>query len=216
LNFFRPQLFCSQYLRALFLAALVALIAGCASTPISKPIETPAAKSLQQQHLNSLTAIKAFSLKGRIGVRTEGKGFSGSMQWQHEDLQDNIALYSPLGGQVASIKKDTNAVTLTEGNGHSISAQDAETLTQMTLGWKLPLTGLADWSLGRPTSKPIDKISWDDSGRITHLVQEGWDIEYSDYMAFEGKQLPNKIYLRSPKVNIKLIVENRFSTAQSQ
>ncbi|PPC94885.1 MAG: outer membrane lipoprotein LolB [Methylotenera sp.] len=199
-------------MRALFLAALVAVIAGCASSPISKPIETPASKSLQQQHLNSIAAIKAFSLKGRIGVQTEGKGFSGSMQWQHETAEDNIALYSPLGGQVASIKKDANAVTLTEGNGNSISAQDAETLTEMTLGWKLPLTGLADWSLGRPTAQPIDKINWDEMGRITHLVQEGWDIEYSDYLAHEGKQLPNKIYLRSPKVNIKLIVENRFST----
>lgn len=145
-------------------------------------------------------------------MQTEGKGFSGSMQWQHETAEDNIALYSPLGGQVASIKKDANAVTLTEGNGNSISAQDAETLTEMTLGWKLPLTGLADWSLGRPTAQPIDKIIWDEMGRITHLVQEGWDIEYSDYLAHEGKQLPNKIYLRSPKVNIKLIVENRFST----
>lgn len=149
-------------------------------------------------------------------MQTEGKGFSGSMQWQHDAAEDQIALYSPLGGQVASIKKDAGSVTLTEGNGHTITAQDAEALTQMTLGWKLPLTGLADWSLGRPTSKPIDKISWDDIGRITHLVQEGWDIEYSDYLAFEGKQLPNKIHLRSPKVNIKLIVENRFSISKSQ
>jgi outer membrane lipoprotein LolB len=202
-----------QYWRALPLIALIAIVTGCASSPISKPIETPAAKSLQQQHLNSLAAIKEFALKGRIGVQTEGKGFSGSMEWQHNAAVDQIALYSPLGSQVASIKKDANAVTLTEGNGHSVSAQDAETLTQMTLGWKLPLTGLADWALGRPTAQPIDKINWDEMGRITHLVQEGWDIEYSDYLAFEGKQLPNKIYLRSPKVNIKLIVENRFSTS---
>lgn len=194
----------------------MAVIAGCASSPISKPTETTASKNNHQQHLNSIATIQAFSLKGRIGVQTEGKGFSGSMQWQHDAAEDQIALYSPLGGQVASIKKDAESVTLTEGNGHTITAQDAEALTQMTLGWKLPLTGLADWSLGRPTSNPIDKIIWDDVGRITHLIQEGWDIEYSDYLAFEGKQLPNKIYLRSPKVNIKLIVENRFSIPQSQ
>ena len=190
------------------LLAAIMLVTGCASTPITKPGKPDSA--ISQQHLNSIATIQAFSLKGRIGVQTDGKGFSGSMQWQHDKENDDIALYSPLGGQVASIKKDANAVSLTDSNGHSISAKDAESLTQMTLGWKLPLTGLADWSLGRPTSSPIDKVTWDESGRITRLVQEGWDIEYSDYLNFDGKQLPNKIYLRSPKVNIKLIVENRF------
>jgi outer membrane lipoprotein LolB len=200
-----------QYWRALYLTALIAIVTGCASSPVSKPVSTPASQNLQQQHLQSLATIQSFSLKGRIGVQTEGKGFSGSMQWQHDAADDQIALYSPLGGQVASIKKDADAVTLTDSSGQTISAQDAETLTQMTLGWRLPLTGLADWSLGRPTASPIDKMEFDETGRITHLVQEGWDIEYSDYAAFEGKQLPNKVYLRSPKVNIKLIVENRFA-----
>jgi outer membrane lipoprotein LolB len=196
------------------LIACFLLIAGCASRPVTQPAITPASQKANQEHLSSLADIQHFSLKGRIGVQTEGKGFSGSMQWQHTPANDNIALYSPLGGQVASIIQDEHAVMLTEADGDSITAKDAESLTQMTLGWKLPLNGLADWAIGRPTKAPIEQINWNDAGQITRLKQEGWDIEYSDYMAHEGKQLPNKIYLRSPKVNIKLIVENRLNITQ--
>jgi len=188
---------------------------GCASIPAPKPTTTPANQQAHQQHLATLSEIQVFSLKGRIGVQTEGKGFSGGLQWQHTPVSDNIALYSPLGSQVANITKTETAVTLTEADGDSISAKDAESLTQMTLGWQLPLTGLTDWALGRPTNRPIEQLDWDDMGRITRLKQEGWDIEYSDYVAFEGKQLPNKTYLRSPKVNIKLIVENRSNIPQT-
>jgi outer membrane lipoprotein LolB len=201
-------------MRQIFIVSLLSLMAltqGCISVPATKPAENAAALASHQQHLKRIAGIEAFSLKGRIGVQTEGKGFSGGLQWQHALAKDDIALYSPLGGQVANIKKTPDSVTLQDAQGNSVTAADAETLTQNTLGWKLPLTGLADWSLGRPSSSPIDSIAWDNAGQITRLVQDGWDIEYADYVAFEGNQLPNKVYLRSPKVNIKLIVENRFS-----
>jgi outer membrane lipoprotein LolB len=194
------------------LLSLIALVQGCVSVPANKPADNAASLISHQEHLKRIAAIQTFSLKGRIGVQTEGKGFSGGLEWQHALAQDNIALYSPLGGQVANIKKTPAEVTLEDAQGNSVTAADAESLTQKTLGWKLPLTGLADWSLGRPSNNsPIDSIVWDDAGQITRLVQDGWDIEYADYVAFEGNQLPNKVYLRSPKVNIKLIVENRFS-----
>jgi outer membrane lipoprotein LolB len=208
--------FLFQKVHAILIIACISFMTGCASIPAPKSATTPAIQQAHQQHLTSLSEIQAFSLKGRIGVQTEGKGFSGSLQWQHTPASDNIALYSPLGGQVASIIKTETAVTLTEADGDSISAKDAESLTQMTLGWQLPLRGLSNWALGRPTNKHIEQLHWDDMGRITRLKQEGWDIEYSDYVAFEGKQLPNKIYLRSPKVNIKLIVENRLDIPQTQ
>lgn len=193
--------------RALVLAALVTLLQACATTPISSTNQ--AAQNANTQHLQSLAAIKQFALKGRIGVQTQAKGFSGRLDWQHQLSYDHIALYSPLGSQVASIQKTPEKVILEDGSGKQISAADAESLTEKTMGWKLPLTGLVDWSLGRPTSSPILASTWDDQGRLTTLKQDGWDIEYSDYIDFAGKQLPNKIYMRSPKVNIKLLVENR-------
>jgi outer membrane lipoprotein LolB len=43
------------------------------------------------------------------------------------------------------------------------------------------------------------------------LKQDGWDISYENYAMQNGVDLPNKIVLKSEKVNLKLLVE-KFTT----
>jgi outer membrane lipoprotein LolB len=194
-------------IRALCLLGLIATLAGCASTPVAKPDQSAAAQTLRQQHLQSLAEIHQFSIQGRIGVQTNGKGFSGSMQWLHTQSDDNIALFSPLGSQVASIKKTPSQFTLEDASGKNYSAPDAETLTQEILGWRLPLKGLADWSIGRPTQGTVQNSIWNEQGVLTNLEQDGWKIEYSNYEQQGSYLLPKKIYLKSDQLNLKLLVE---------
>ncbi len=198
---------------------LALILTACATQPIPPSASaTPTNISINQQHLTTLATIKSFSLKGRLGVVTQKQGLSGSIEWQHQPYKDNqtgldnIDVYSPVGGKVANIAKTADGVTLTDQKGHSISAQDAESLTEMTLGFRLPLTGLSDWALGKPTASKIDASSWDEKGRLLTLKQDGWDISYETYVEINGTEnngldLPNKIVLKSEKVNLKLLVE---------
>jgi outer membrane lipoprotein LolB len=205
-----------KLLHLLIAFGFAAIMQGCASIP--KPETTSinlASQKLYQQHQENLKSIEQFTLKGRIAVQTEGKGFSGSLNWQHNNADDEIAIYSPFGGQIASIKKTSDKVTLEDAKGNSISASDAETLTQNTLGWQLPLNGLSDWSLGRPTSSPIQNSTWDEFGHLCTLKQDGWNIEYQSYSEQNGHFLPSKIVLKSDKVNLKLLVENWTATTSS-
>lgn len=195
-----------------FVTALIVFLAGCVTQPIS-PSATPAPTnaSINQQHLAMLANINSFSLRGRLGVVTQKQGFSGSIEWQHQQVSDNIDVYSPVGGKVANIAKSADGVTLTDQKGHSIKAQDAESLTDMTLGFRLPLAGLSDWALGKPTASKIDTSTWDEKGRLLTLKQDGWDISYENYANSNGVDLPNKIVLKSEKVNLKLLIENWIS-----
>lgn len=193
----------SVILRCLVLAALINL-AGCAQLP---QVEPAAAPEVYQQHLASLAGIEQFHAQGRIGVQTEGKGFSGSMQWQHDGSNNHIALFSPLGAQVATISTADDGVLLVTDDGKHYKAVDVETLTQQNLGWSLPMRGLPDWILGRPAVSQPQQSQWDASGKLTRLVQDGWDIEYAQYAENSGYQLPGKITLRSPKLNLKLIIQ---------
>lgn len=193
----------SVFLHWLVLAVLMAL-AGCATTPEILPSSPPEA---YQQHLASLADISRFHVQGRIGVQAEGHGFSGSTQWQHDDRNDQIALFSPLGAQVATISTTADGVLLVTENGKHYRAADVETLTQQNLGWSLPMQGLPDWVLGRPTATQVQQSQWDTDGRLTRLVQDGWDITYAQYAEVEGHSLPNRITLRSPKLNLKLVIE---------
>jgi outer membrane lipoprotein LolB len=186
----------------------VAVLAGCSSLPKPMVEATPAAQALNQAHLKDIAGIDQFNAKGRIGVQAEGKGFSGGLTWQHTQTNDDIALFSPLGSQVANIKKNTTSVTLVDAKGYSISANDSEILTQKALGWQLPLTGLADWALGRPSNNAIQSSTWDEQGLLSSLKQDGWEIQYQNYADQNGHLLPSKITLRNDKVNLKLLIEN--------
>jgi outer membrane lipoprotein LolB len=190
-----------------FLAVLILAVSACATQPKAPTQLPPENLALHQQHLTKLTNIKAFSLKGRLGVVTQKQGFSGGIEWQHQTSTDNIDVYSPVGGKVANIAKTPNQVILTDQKGHSIKASDAETLTETTLGFRLPLAGLSDWTVGRPTASKVDSSSWDAQGRLVTLKQDGWDIGFENYLENNGTFLPNKIVLKSEKVNLKLIVE---------
>ncbi len=196
---------------ALILALLLTACAAQPTAPTSAP-PAPTTASINQQHLATLAAIKSFTLKGRMGVVTQKQGFSGNIDWQHQPVTDNVDVYSPVGGKVANIAKTASGVMLTDQKGRSISAQDAESLTEMTLGFRLPLTGLADWALGKPTASKVDASSWDEKGRLLTLKQDGWNISYEAYVQINGAEtnsidLPNKIVLKSEKVNLKLLVE---------
>jgi outer membrane lipoprotein LolB len=193
---------------------LALILAACATQPTSPPSTPPAPinVSINQQHLATLATINSYSLKGRLGVVTQKQGFSGSIEWQHQQASDNIDVYSPVGGKVANISKTATGVTLTDQKSRSISAQDAESLTEMTLGFRLPLTGLADWALGKPTASKIDTSTWDEKGRLLTLKQDGWDISYENYANNNDIDLPNKIVLKSEKANLKLLVEKWENT----
>ncbi|MGQ0443242.1 MAG: lipoprotein insertase outer membrane protein LolB [Methylophilaceae bacterium] len=192
--------------RRLFLWCTLAFyLTGCATAPILAPPTT--ALTAHLQHLTTLASIQQFSLEGRLGIVTNPKGFSGGIDWQHEASHDNIEIFSPLGGKIAHIVKTASEVTLTTQDGHTIKAQDAETLTETALGWRLPLSGLNDWALGKPTNGKIDAATWDEQGRLITLKQNGWDIEYANYTESNGYFLPSKIVLKSEKVNLKLLVE---------
>lgn len=194
--------------RLLLSLSFAVTIAGCSTLPTPEVSANSTSQALHQAHIKDLASISQFTIKGRIGVQAEGKGFSGGLTWLHSKLADDIALYSPLGGQVANIKKTVESVTLEDAKGNSITAADAETLTQNMLGWQLPLTGLADWSLGRPSKATITASTWDELGRLSNLKQDGWEIQYQNYAEQSGHFLPSKIVLRNDKVNLKLLVES--------
>lgn len=193
-------------IRRLLPVALCLGLAACSGLQ-SRPPEPGAPPEVYREHLAQLETIEQFGVRGRIGVQTNPRGFSGGLQWQHAATNDAILLYSPLGGQVAQIDTSPARVVLTTSDGKRYEAADAAALTRKTLGWSLPMHGLPDWILGRPSAATAHEAQWDALGRLVNLQQDGWDIEYDEYVAVDGQQLPTRIFLESPQVNLKLVIE---------
>jgi outer membrane lipoprotein LolB len=154
-----------------------------------------------------VSRIQTFAVQGRIAILTASKGFSGSIHWQHHTAGDDIQFYSPLGAQLGALSQTAAGVSLTTGQQHTLYADDAEALTQQTLGWSLPMQGLPDWLLGRPHDAEKATLAWDQDGKLTHLSEQGWDIEYPLYMAADGFMLPGKVVLKSKRLDLKLVIE---------
>lgn len=197
--------------RMQYLWLVVALyLSGCATTSTKTNQPTPTLKPsvLHQLHMDQVAGIAQFSLKGRLGIVTKPKSFSARLAWQHMPSKDNIDVYSPIGGKVANIVKTPERVILTDNGNKTTEAQDVETLTEKTLGFQLPLSGLAHWALGRPSDTGIvNAVTWDEYGRINYMQQNGWDIEYKTYTENAGYFLPKKIMLKNEKMTLKLIIE---------
>ncbi|HEY8353901.1 MAG TPA: lipoprotein insertase outer membrane protein LolB [Methylophilaceae bacterium] len=201
-----------QYLLSHWLAALgLILLSGCTAlrpaTETALPVPTGDPAELNRIHLAQLADIRQFYLQARIGIQANGKGSSGSTRWRHTPEGNDISMLSPVGSTIAKIIADESGVTLTTNDGKMLQAEDAETLTQEHLGWRLPLRGLPDWALGRPSGPVFEEMRWDSIGRLTLLKQDGWEIEYPEYMETAGYRLPRRINLRNRNLALKLVIE---------
>lgn len=192
--------------KLLMVFAMLTISACTALPPANDMANQPPA--MYAKHIEALGNIAQFSLKGRIGVQTDKQGFSGSTFWTHGPNGDEISLFSPLGSQVASISSDSSGVRLINSDGGTYQESSAEALTQKALGWSLPMTGLSDWVVGRPTSSAVQDMQWDEEGRIKSMFQDGWKIEYDQYALNNDLYLPGKIFLKSPKLNLKFLIES--------
>ena len=143
-----------------------------------------------------------FDLSGRLAARYGSEAFSANIAWRHAASADEMLITSPLGAGVARIVREGESIVLTTAEPREYRARDAEALTEEVLGFRLPLSGLADWVRGRPSAGAAPKVDYDEQGRLRSLEQRGWTIEYQ---AYEGK-LPSRMRLTYPQIELRLAI----------
>jgi outer membrane lipoprotein LolB len=143
-----------------------------------------------------------FDLSGRLAARYGKDAFTGNIAWRHAKSADELLITSSLGAGVARIVREGDSVVLTTAEPREYRASDAEALTEEVLGFRLPLSGLADWVRGRPSDKAAAKADYDEQGRLRSLEERGWKIDYQEY---EGK-LPSRMRLTYPDIELRLAI----------
>lgn len=159
-------------------------------------------------------AVREFDLGGRVAVRYQEQGFSANLDWQHSQKTDQLLILNPLGQGVAQISRDDDGVRLKTADRREFNAHDAEALTQQVLGWGLPLKGLGYWAVGAAAPGPVNVLERDAAGRLARIEQDGWSIAYHDYRSISGVDLPARIELARPELEIKLLVDNWRSASR--
>lgn len=171
-------------MRVAWLAALLLLV-GCAQVPLKPP-----------------EGALEFHVLGRIAARYGDEGFTGNVDWRHARAGDDMLISTPLGQGVARIVREGEAVQLTTSNGRQYTAPDAETLTEQSLGFRLPIEGLADWVRGRPSPGMDFQKESSPDGRLQVLQQRDWRIQYLDY---DGGR-PRLMQLNYPGIQLRFAI----------
>ena len=123
------------------------------------------------------------SWDGRFAVKVTGltnaqnQGGSGGFTLTQEELKDILEIRNPMGGSIAKITITPGEASL-ERDGQVITAIDADSLVQNTLGLPLPARGLSDWLRGQIRHGSNASVERNDKGQVSKIGQDGWNLVY--------------------------------------
>lgn len=157
--------------------------------------------------------LDRFELAGRIAVRIERDGYSGSLRWRHADARDRLELYGPTGMVFARLTRGPDGATMETSDGKRYSEPDAETLSRTVLGWELPLEQLRHWVFARPAPGSTPTVfELGPEGRPVQLEQDEWRVVFVTYATVGPDVLPSRLDLEHGSLKVRLVV-SRWSDA---
>ncbi len=170
--------------RRLTLLAFAVTLAGCATT--STNVATVGAYR------------DTIDLDGRLSVNYQKDGkvesLTGSFDWAQRPGNVDVTLTNPLGQTVATIQVTPQSATLTQAGRAPLSEANIDTLTQRTLGWPLPVSGLRDWLQGYAMDAQGQRFAASPA-RNEVTTQDGWRLRFVEWQDANATQpLPRVIH----------------------
>lgn len=178
-------------LAGLFLTAL--LLGGCATTP---PVQSS----------RSVAEFSEWQLDGRIALTHGDQGWHASLLWQQRPDGYQLKVSGPLGQGGFQLAGDKRGVVLVDAEGNASYARDGDALLLQATGWRLPVTGMHYWVRGLPVPETEATRVYDESGRLSHLEQSGWSIDYQRYQLVDGTAVPAKMQLERDDIDVRLVI----------
>jgi outer membrane lipoprotein LolB len=186
---------------------LTAVLAACASLP--RPPAPPDAAARWVARQAQLQGLQSWELSGRISVSGPEGSWNARIRWTQRGDAYDIYFMSPFGQRMAWLEGSRFGVMLQLPDKEPLRAATAEELLAANFGWSAPVAALRHWMLGVPQPDSEAATGLDDHGRLLDLRQDGWHIEYPQYMASGAAigELPRKLVLDGASLRIRLVVD---------
>lgn len=151
-------------------AAGALALTGCATQP-------------QKAAMATSRASEATEYQGRFAVHYADQNGQirdayGNFDWVEQADAVTLSLRNPFGSTLAIVSATPTNATLEVPNHAPATASNVEELMQRSLGFPMPVAGLRYWLKGEPAPQSHAKTSTDAKGRISQIVQDGWQIDY--------------------------------------
>ncbi|MGX5218308.1 lipoprotein insertase outer membrane protein LolB [Pseudomonas sp. S9] len=195
-------------LRYLIACSLVALLTGCAGLISHESVQGQGNQAAWQAHKEQLSALDAWQISGKIGIRAPKDSGSATLFWlQRQDYFD-IRLSGPLGGGAARLTGRPGEVLLEVANKGRYKAESPEALLQQQLRMNLPVSHLLWWVRGLPAPDTKSNVTLDTDSHLSKLTQDGWQVEYLSYVEQNGYWLPERIKLHGQDLQVTIVVKD--------
>jgi len=193
--------------RILSLSSLIIAVSSCGTTTSPNKTATAANTPIpKKERQTDLSNINSWRISGKIAVQSAKDSGSASVNWIQNRGQYSISLLGPLGSHGLKLTGGPGHVTLQTSDGKSYNANSPEQLLAERWGFHLPVSNMRYWVRGMPVPGPSAKTHFDDYGRLTDLVQQGWHVEYQSYTKIARVDLPERISITSPSLKVKIVI----------
>lgn len=189
-------------MRALLVCSALLTLAACHTLP-------PIATAPWPVRRLALQAIASYTFTGQLAAATAGAGFSASLRWQQQGVASDLLLRAPLGVGGAHLRFDGAVLLVTAGDGAQLEGAAARAELVRLLGFEPPLASLRYWLLGVPDpAAPAADETLDAAQRLAQLRQDGWQVDYGEYLRSASQWLPRRMVLQRGDLRLKLRVSN--------
>ncbi|MBV6422762.1 MAG: Outer-membrane lipoprotein LolB [Steroidobacteraceae bacterium] len=190
-------------IRLACVAIAATLLAACASAPVREGAPAP-----WPERRAALQADAAFSLSGRVAIRTGDTGLNASLRWRQEGAVSHVTLDGPLGIGGAEVELRGDELALRTSHGDHLEGDAARAELERRIGFPLPLAALRYWVRGVPEpGAGADEVVDEAHQRLASLVQDGWEISYTEYAAGSAGILPRRLSAQRGNTRVRLVID---------
>jgi outer membrane lipoprotein LolB len=198
-----------MFTTALRLICLSIVLCMCGCIQMTVPQSNAVIPSMSHAVLAArLMQLTSWNAQGALSIQYDGKSSIANYSWaQHNARTYDIHIDSALNVYTLQLIGNDHGVTLIKNNVIVARANTPEGILQKTMGWSLPISNLMYWYRGLPVPSLANHVSYDASGALKTLSQDGWQIQFSNYQVARNLIVPRVMTLARDGMRVKIVTK---------
>lgn len=180
------------HIPTLLLCLSTILLVGCMQPA------APRCTLAKEKRLQLLHQMHCWTIEGRIAINDPQQNITASFKWQQQQENFNVRFYSAFSSDSVTIAGNQTQFKVVASSGDDVQLEK-----------NLPLPQLSAWLKGMvATMTTATKTTYDRYNQLQTLQQDGWLIEYQNYLDLSPVSLPEKLTITDGQIKAKILIKN--------